>query len=171
MKIKSFSHAGITVKDFGKAVRWYWDVFKMPLLSELDLDADTVSSLKKLYNLKDGISVKLGFLRCPKGGVIEIFQFSENADPDHAWNRPGPHHLTLDANGIKKWHEKLSAMDDVEVLCDPQFSEGSEWFFFRDPDGNLIELIDLKFNYFAIRKLGKLAGFIMRKTQFKNYYS
>ncbi len=171
MKIKSLSHAGITVKDFGKAVKWYWDVFKMPLLSELELDAATVSSLKKLYNLKDGISVKIGFLRCPKGGVIEIFEFSENAEPNHAWNRPGPHHLTLDANGIKKWHEKLSAMDDVEVLCDPQFVEGSEWFFFRDPDGNLIELIDLKFNYFAIRKLGKLVGFILRKTQFKNYYS
>lgn len=170
MRIKSLSHAGITVKDFGKAVKWYWDVFKFPLLSEVELDAEKVSSLKKLYNMNDGISVKLGFLRCPKGGVIEIFEFTENVEPNHAWNRPGPHHFTLDATDIKGWHKKLTAMPDVEVLCEPNFSEGSWWFFFRDPDGNLIELIDLKFNYFAIRKLGKLAGFFMRKGMFKKYY-
>jgi len=29
MKIKSLSHAGITVRNFDKAVRWYWDVFRM----------------------------------------------------------------------------------------------------------------------------------------------
>lgn len=171
MRIKSLSHAGITVKDFGKAVKWYWDVFKFPLLSEVDLDADTVESLNKLYNLKKGISVKLGFLRVPKGGVIEIFQFSEHAKPDHAWNRPGPHHMTLDANGIHKWYDKLSAMDDVEVLCEPNYSEGSWWFFFRDPDGNLIELIDLKVNYTVIRKIGGLVGRIFRKTKFKHYYN
>ena len=170
MKIKSLSHAGITVKDFSKAVKWYWEVFKFPLLSETHIDEKTVQELNSLYNLEKGISVKLGFLRCPKGGVIEIFEFSKNAKANHAWNRPGPSHLTLDAKGIEKWHEKLSAMPDVEVLCEPRTVGGAVGFFFKDPDGNLIELIDLKFNYFAIRKLGKLAGFFMRKGAFKNYY-
>ncbi|MBN2652907.1 MAG: VOC family protein [Spirochaetales bacterium] len=170
MRIKSLSHVGITVKDFDKAVKWYWDVFKMPLLSVSELDAATLAGKKKLYNLKEGISVKLGFLRAPKGGVVEIFEFSETAPFDHAWNRPGTTHFTFDAHNAYKWYDKLKARGDVELLCEPQETDGAAWFFFRDPDGNLIEIIDLRFNYFAIRVLGKLVGFIMRKGPFKAYY-
>lgn len=170
MRIRSFSHVGITVKNFEKAVRWYWDVFKFPLLSDMSMSAEELAVKKKLYNLKEGISVRFGFLLCPKGNVIEIFNFSETEEMNHCWNQPGTHHLTLDTKNVKGWYEKLSSRDDVEILCEPTFSGGSWWFFFRDPDGNLIELIDLKFNYIAIRCFGKLAGFFMRKGKFKSLY-
>lgn len=171
MRIRSISHAGITVKDFDKAVKWWWEVFRFPLVSETAMSASDLSKMKKLYNLKGGISLRLGFLRVPKGGVIEIFEFSENEKPNHCWNRPGPHHFTLDASNIPKWYKKLSARDDVEILCEPTLKEGALWFFFRDPDGNLVELIDLRFNYFALHYLGKIAGFFMRKFKFKKYYN
>ena len=170
MKIKSLSHAGLTVKNFDKAVKWWWDIFKFPLISESSLSAETLAEMKKLYNLKDGISVRFGFLRIPKGGVLEIFEFSENEQPNHCWNRPGPTHVTLDASDVKGWYAKLAARTDIEILCEPTLKDGAWWFFFRDPDGNLIELIDLGFNYFAVRVLGGIAGFFMRKGKFKKYY-
>ncbi|MBF9018196.1 MULTISPECIES: VOC family protein [unclassified Oceanispirochaeta] len=170
MRIKSLSHAGITVSSIEKSARWYWDVFKMPLVSVSELTKEEVEAKKDLYRLED-CSVRLGFLLCPKGGVVEIFEFSRTEAASHRWNAPGVTHFTLDAKNIKKWHAKLSARDDVDVLCPPQTTDGNEWFFFRDPDGNLIELIDLKFNYFLMRRLGKLAGFLMRKGPYKSYYS
>ncbi len=171
MKIRSLSHVGITVKDFEKAVKWYWEVFKFPLLSDMTMTPEELSAKKKLYNLPDGISVRFGFLRAPKGGVVEIFNFSQTQEMKHCWNMPGTHHFTLDTKNVHKWFEKLSKRDDVEILNEaPVFSGGAWWFFFRDPDGNLIELIDLKGNYAAIRYFGKLAGFFMRKTKFKSIY-
>lgn len=171
MRIKSLSHAGLTVKNFDKAVKWWWEVFRFPLISETPMSADQLYEMKKLYNLRKGISLRLGFLRLPKGGVLEIFEFSENEELNHCWNRPGPTHVTLDATDVKGWYKKLQERGDVELLCEPTFKDGAWWFFFRDPDGNLIELIDLRFNYFAIRVLGRIAGFFMRKGKYKKYYS
>ena len=168
MKVKSLSHVGITVKNFEKSVKWYWEHFKMPLLSIGTMTENEIEKMEKLYGLKD-TSVKFGFLRCPKGGVIEIFEFSKTLPPESIWNRCGTSHLTLDVKNVKKWHQYLSGKG-VDFLCKPQTTDGTEWAFLKDPDGNLIELIDLKFNYFAIRKLGSLAGFFMRKNKYKKYY-
>ena len=93
MKARGFNHVGITVKDFNKAVRWYRDVFGFSLISKGGLDAERMSRMKKLYNLPDGMSVRFGFLLGPRGGLIEIFEFSETAPFEHCWNRPGTHHL------------------------------------------------------------------------------
>lgn len=171
MRIRSLSHGGITVKNFKESVQWWWDVFKFPLISESYLSADEVAEKKKLYNLPAGTTIHLGFIRLPKGGVLEIFEFSSYSEPNHSWNRPGPHHITLDATNIKKWHKKLSSLPNIEIMCEPTLKEGAWWFFFKDIDGNLIELIDLGANYHAIRLLGGIAGFFMRKTKFKKYYA
>ena len=170
MKARGFNHVGITVKDFNKAVRWYRDVFGFSLISKGGLDAERMSRMKKLYNLPDGMSVRFGFLLGPRGGLIEIFEFSETAPFEHCWNRPGTHHFTLDVKNIGKWYKKLSERSDVEILNEPQRDDGADWFFFRDPDGNLIELMDLHANYFPIKYMSRLIGFFMRKGNFKDYY-
>ncbi len=171
MRIRGFNHVGITVRDFKKAVQWYHEVFGCSLISEGGLTAERVSEMKKLYNLPEGVSVRFGFLVCPHGGLIEIFEFSETAPFAHCWNRPGTHHFTLDVKNVKKWYKKLSARSDVEILNTPQRDDGADWFFFRDPDGNLIELMDLGKNYFPIKYLSRPVGFFMRKFKFKKFYT
>ncbi len=42
MKARSFSHVGITVKDFNEFVRFYWDVFGCPLVGVSDTPSDRV---------------------------------------------------------------------------------------------------------------------------------
>lgn len=170
MKAKGLNHVGITVKDFNKAVRWYRDVFGFSLISKGGLDAERMNQMKKLYNLPEGTSVQFGFLLAPRGGLIEIFEFSETAPFGHCWNRPGTHHFTLDVKNVKKWHQKLSERNDVEILNEPQRDDGADWFFFRDPDGNLIELMDLGVNTFPIKHFSRLLGFVMRKTKFRKFY-
>ena len=42
MKARSFSHTGITVSDFNRAVRFWWDVFGCPLVGVADTPEDRV---------------------------------------------------------------------------------------------------------------------------------
>ena len=44
MRARSLSHAGITVSDFNKAVRFYSDIFGCPLVGVADTPSDRVRS-------------------------------------------------------------------------------------------------------------------------------
>lgn len=169
MKIRSVSHIGVTVSDFEAAVRWYHTYFGFVLISEKRLGKEEVEALWPLYQVKDS-HVRLGFLRAPKGQVIEIFEFSNKTSTTHEiWNAPSITHFTLDVKHLHKWVKAYE--HHLNFLIKPQNTDGNEWVFLRDPDGNLIELIDLKMNYHVIRLIGGLAGAVMKKTQFKSYYA
>ncbi|MCQ1529487.1 VOC family protein [Lutispora saccharofermentans] len=170
MKVRSLSHAGLTVSSFEKAVKWYHESFGCWLISEQTLPREQVKELRELYGVEDA-SVRLGFLRFPKGGVIEIFEFTPLLPVEKMrWNKPGPTHITLDVKNVPKWYEHLKDKG-VYFFSPPQDTDGNKWVFMKDPDGNLIELIDLKFNYPAIRILGSLIGKIMAGGKFKKYYT
>lgn len=169
MKIKSLSHVGITVSNFESAVKFYSETFGFKLISEQILNKEQVNELYSLYELKD-TTIRLGFLRAPKGGVIEIFEFHPSLPAKNIiWNKPGLTHFTLDVKNVNKWYHSLEKKG-IYFYSEPQNTDGTEWVFMKDPDGNLIELIDLKFNYTIIRILGGIAGSIMKKSKFKNYY-
>ena len=169
MKIRSLSHVGVTVSSFEKSVKWYYEKFGFRLIDEQILSKEQVKGLHNLYGL-EGAEVRLGFLRAPKGGVVEIFEFSEaQTKTKLAWNSPGLTHLTLDVKNVNRWYKKLLEMG-VIFRSPPQKTGVNEWVFLEDPDGNLIELIDLKSNYFVIRLLGGIAGKVMAKRKFKKYY-
>lgn len=169
MNIKSFGHVGITVSNFSKAVKWYNDNFNFKLIDEQHMDKNMVNKLNNLYGLKD-TSIHFGFLRAPKGGVIEVFEFStKSLKSKVVWNRPGITHMALNVKNIDYWYEKLS-QKGVKFFSKPQKSGKVQWVFLEDPDGNLIELIDLKENYFIIKWIGGLVGTMMKKNKFKKYY-
>ncbi|MCT4597136.1 MAG: VOC family protein [Vallitalea sp.] len=169
MKIKSLSHVGLTVSNFESAVKFYSETFGFKLISEQLLDKDQVNELYNLYGLKD-TKIRLGFLRAPKGGVIEIFEFYPSLQAKNTiWNKPGLTHFTLDVNNVNKWYRRLKEKG-IYFYSEPQNTDGTDWVFMKDPDGNLIELIDLKINYTIIRILGGIAGSIMKKSKFKSYY-
>ena len=42
MRVRSFSHVGITVSDFNAAVKFYWEIFKCPLVGVSDTPTDRV---------------------------------------------------------------------------------------------------------------------------------
>lgn len=168
MKVKSLSHVGITVSSFEKAVKWYDDIFGFKLIDEQFMTKEQVNNLSDLYGVKD-VSTHLGFLRCPKGGIIEIFEFSKTEKGSKVlWNKTGVTHLTLDAKNIGKYYKELKAKG-VKFFSTPQKTGNVEWVFLQDPDGNLIELIDLKGNYFDIRHLGLIVTKVMG-GKFKKYY-
>jgi len=47
---------------------------------------------------------------------------------------------------------------------------GHSFFFVRDFDGNLIEMMDLGSMYYVLGWLGPLGGWLFRRGMYKRYY-
>lgn len=170
MRIKSISHAGLTVSNFEAAVRWYHDKFGFLLVSEDKMEPAVTEKLFSLYRVKDA-RVRLGFLRAPGGSVLEIFQFEPAAEGAPAvWNSPGFTHIALNVSALPATVQRLQA-EGVQFATPIQRTGEVEWTFLLDPDGNLIELIDLKAARPLLKTVGGLVGALLKRSKFARYYS
>jgi glyoxylase I family protein len=171
MKVQSFSHVGITVSDFRRFVQFYADVFGCPLVGVSDAPPERVRSFFGVGHEHDTPSCKIGWIRVPGGATLEIFGFEPKLPPERvAWNRVGQTHFSFEVRNVHKWHDHLKAKG-VEIVSTPEQSPRGHWFFFvRDFDGNLIEMIDLRHMYYVLGWLGPLGGWLFRRGMYREYY-
>jgi glyoxylase I family protein len=169
VKARSFSHVGITVSDFNRAVRFYWEVFGCPLVGVADTPPDRVRSFFGVD--ADQPSCRIGWVRVPGGGILEIFEFQPNQPPvPIPWNRIGLTHFSFNVRNTRKWYDYLVSQG-VECLGEPERSpRGHTFFFAKDFDGNLIEMIDLGRMHYVLQWLGPLGGWLFRRGMYKQYY-
>ena len=169
MRVRDFSHAGITVSDFNAAVKFYWDVFGCPLVGVADTPPDRVRSFFKVD--APAPSCKIGWIRVPGGATLEIFEFQpQQPAVTIPWNRVGLTHIAFNVRNTQKWYDYLVSKG-VECLSRPEKSpRGHTFFFCRDMDGNLIEIMDLGRMYHVLKWLGPLGGVLFRRGMYKQYY-
>lgn len=170
MRARSLSHIGITVSDFNTAVKFYADVFGCPLVGVSDAPPDRVRAFFGV----DGPApaCKIGWVRAPGGGILEIFSFEPKLPPEASipWNRTGITHYSFNVQNCQKWYDYLQSKG-VECVSKPEQSPRGHWFFFaKDMDGNLIEMIDLKKMHWVLQLGGALGGFLFRRGRYKQYY-
>ena len=170
MKARSFSHIGITVSDFNTAVKFYSDVFGCPLVGVSDAEPERVRAFFGV----DGPEprCKIGWIRVPGGGVLEIFEFTPQLPPrDVPWHGVGLTHFSFNVRNLQGWYDYLVSKG-VECVSKPEQSPRGHWFFFaKDMDGNLIELMDLGHMYYVLGWLGPLGGWLFRRGMYKQYYT
>ena len=66
---------------------------------------------------------------------------------------------------------RLPASKGVEMRQQARASpRGHSFFFAKDFDGNLIELMDLGYMYHVLNWLGPLGGWMFRRGMYKQYY-
>ena len=177
MKVRSFSHCGITVSNFNRAVKFYWDVFGCPLVGVADTPAARVSSFFQVpadpsTELRGSApTCRIGWIRVPGGGVLEIFEFQPQQPPlPVPWNRVGLTHISFNVRNLQGWYDYL-VRKGVECVSQPERSpRGHSFFFARDVDGNLIELMDLGYMYYVLGWLGPLGGWLFRRGMYQKYY-
>ena len=184
MRARSFSHVGITVSNFNKAVQFYWDVFGCPLVGVADTPPDRVRSFFGVTDEAEsrragadrssgggGPRCKIGWIRVPGGAVLEIFEFQPQLPPRAVpWNGVGLTHISFNVSNLNKWHDYLTRKG-VECVSRPERSpRGHSFFFAKDFDGNLIELMDLGYMYYVLQWLGPLGGWIFRRGMYRQYY-
>lgn len=172
MHVRSFSHVGVTVADFNRAVRFYWDVFGCPLVGVSDAPPERVRGFFGVDAPQ--AACKIGWIRVPGGAVIEIFEFRpDQPAAEVAWNRVGLTHLCFNVRNTQRWHDYL-VDKGVEIVSPPERSpRGHTLFFARDPDGNLIELTDLRHMHHVLRWFGPLGGWLFRRgigQDYRRYY-
>jgi len=169
LRARSLSHAGITVSDFNRAVRFYADVFGCTLVGVADTEPERVRSFFGIDAERP--RCKIGWIRVRGGAVLEIFEFQPQRPPEPIpWNRVGLTHICFDVSDCRKWYDDLKRQG-IECLCEPQVSpRGHSFFFIKDFDGNLIELIDLGYKYQVLKWLGPLGGWLFRRGRYKAYY-
>jgi catechol 2,3-dioxygenase-like lactoylglutathione lyase family enzyme len=170
LRARSFSHAGITVSSFNEAVRFYWDVFGCPLVGVADTPPERVRAFFGVEG--EAPRCKIGWIRVPGGAVLEIFEFQPQQPPDPvSWNRVGLTHISFNVRDTGKWYDYLQSRG-VECVSRPERSPRGHMFFFaKDFDGNLIELMDLGYMYHVLQWLGPLGGWIFRQTIYRKYYA
>ncbi|BCS33814.1 hypothetical protein TBR22_A30420 [Luteitalea sp. TBR-22] len=172
MKVQSFSHVGITVSDFNRFVQYYWDVFGCPLVGVSEAPPERVRAFFGVGRDHPAPACKIGWIRVPGGATLEIFGFEPKLPPERIpWNKVGQTHFSFNVRNVHKWHDYLRAKG-VEIVTTPEQSPRGHWFFFvRDFDGNLIEMIDLKHMYYVLGWLGPLGGWLFRRGMYKDYYA
>jgi len=170
VRARSLSHAGITVSSFNRAVQFYWDVFGCPLVGVADTPPERVRTFFGVES--DAPQCKIGWIRVPGGGVLEIFAFTPQRPPVPVpWNQVGLTHISFNVRNLNRWHEYLTSKG-VACLGKPERSpRGHSFFFAKDFDGNLIELMDLGYMYYVLQWLGPLGGWLFRRGMYKRYYS
>ena len=140
-------HIGITVTDIDKIVDFYQTYFGFELKRRGTFPPEFIAAAPTLYKLKEGSFADFAFLEAPNGVVFELFQFNELLPAEeYVWTRPGFHHLCLRVESVPETY-KILADAGVEFYFEPRQMgprEGAHWVFFKDPDGNMIELQDRK---------------------------
>jgi len=131
-------HFGITVSDLGTELAFYRDELGLDVISEFSVGGESFAT---------GVGVPGAsgeFAHLDAGGArLELIEYDPAGEDRRGGdvNDAGATHLGLAVEDVRDTYENLS--DDVETLSEPQTTEtGSNICFLRDPEGNLVELIE-----------------------------
>lgn len=131
-------HVGVTVSDLDRAVDFYTDTFGLDVVAEFSVKGDAFAEAVAV----DGASGSFAHLDAGDA-VVELVEYEPQADstPDPELNRPGAIHLGLAVDDVEAFYAALD--DGVETLSPPRTTaSGTSICFVRDPEGNLIEVLD-----------------------------
>jgi catechol 2,3-dioxygenase-like lactoylglutathione lyase family enzyme len=131
-------HVGTTVSDLDRAVDFYTDVFDLEVLKRFTASGENFASGVGVPGATGHFAHLDG-----DGVVVELVEYDPEGDDAAAENvnDTGAKHLAFGVDDVEGFDESLP--DDVETLSEPQTSStGTTILFVRDPEGNLIEILD-----------------------------
>lgn len=135
-------HTAISTGDLDRLITFYRDLLGFEVESEFSWPSGVEVS-DKILGLKNTAAkaamLRLGDFR------LELFQFSspepELSDPNRPVCNHGLTHLAFTVSDVKAEYERLVKAGMV-FHCPPQ-NIGSTVTYGRDPDGNVVELMEL----------------------------
>jgi glyoxylase I family protein len=141
--IRGIHHTGISTPDLDRSLRFYQDLIGLEVLSEGSWDEgfDTGDRIIGLENT----AAKWVMLSAGNSN-LELFEFvsppGATQDPDRPASDHGISHLCFEVADIQALYERFRAAG-VRFHCPPQnLEEMGTVTYARDPDGNIVELIE-----------------------------
>jgi catechol 2,3-dioxygenase-like lactoylglutathione lyase family enzyme len=149
--IRGIHHTAISTSDLQRSVRFYRDLlgFQEVFSSSWEIGSEVAD---RIVGLKDS-AAQLVMLRL--GNVcLELFQYASPRPKPGESTRPvcdhGITHICLDVTDIEAEYERLKAAG-MRFHCPPQDvgggirdAGGIRATYGRDPDGNVVELLEVK---------------------------
>ena len=161
MGIVGLQHASITVSNLERSIEFYSDILGMDYLG------NQVMPAKQVYDIfgLQGVGVRYAWLRAGRSGVIELFEF-DPPDETPAEIQPariGHLYFALQVRHLDSMYRELMKQG-VKGMVEPMHLQvGTRIAFIKDPDGLIVELIDLGLYITPkIKIFGGLLGWIDR---------
>jgi len=141
--IKGIHHAAISTTDLQRAIAFYRDLLGFKVIHEFSWpkgseNADTILGL-------EDTSAKAAML-ATGNAMIELFQFEspvpKSSDPERPVCDHGITHICLYIEDIDAEYNRLKNAG-MSFHCPPQKDGGMNVTYGRDPDGNVIELMEV----------------------------
>ena len=147
MEIKALYHTGFVVGDLDRSLRFYTEVLGMRVeRPATELSGDWISNVVGY----PGTRLRSAFVGIGDGHSIELLQYlsppgaSGPNPPDR--NRVGAAHAGMLVDDVRAWYERLRAAGVTVAgppsLRDAEFPWARYAIYFRDPDGNWLELVE-----------------------------
>lgn len=132
-------HVGLTVSDLDRAIEFYRDVLGLPVVAEFEVSGEAFATGVDI----DGASARFAHL---DGGSlrIELVEYAPAAEGASTpqLNESGATHVGLEVDDLDAFYNELPST--VDTLSPPQTTEtGTRILFLRDPEDNLIEVLEL----------------------------
>lgn len=140
--LKCFHHAAISTPDLERSVRFYRDLFGCTVVREFGWPAG-IPEADALTGLRDSaaraVMLKLG------DSYLEIFEFSsptpKPGDPARPACDHGITHICIEVKDSQAEYARLKAAG-MAFHSPPQPQDGGFVTYGRDPDGNIVELLE-----------------------------
>ena len=142
--IRGIHHTAISTGDLQRALAFYRDLLGFETVFEAGWPAGTEVA-DNITGLS-GSSAQVAMLRAGNT-FIELFQYGSPAPGSGDPNRPvcdhGITHICLDVTDVEDEYQRLTAAG-MRFHCPPQDLGGSRVTYGRDPDGNVVELQEIR---------------------------
>lgn len=141
--IRGLHHTAISTGDLPRALAFYRDVLGFEEVLDHEWPEGT-ANMNATHALPETAG-RVVLLRLGRS-MIELFDYHtpapKTADPGRLLCDHGITHLCLDVVDIDKEYERLSAAG-MRFHCPPVQNGEARMTYGRDPDGNVIELLEL----------------------------
>ncbi|HKV56473.1 MAG TPA: VOC family protein [Candidatus Binataceae bacterium] len=142
--IRGIHHAAISTPDIERALKFYRDLLGLAVIFETKWEIGTESA-DQITGLKDS-AARVAMLKAGNA-CIELFEYSAPIPKASEPMRPvcdhGVTHICLDVADIDTEYERLKAAG-MTFHCPPQGLGALRATYGRDPDGNVVELLEVK---------------------------
>ena len=136
-------HAGIVVKDMGKMRAFYRDFLGLAEVVDFREKGAFIETVQGL----EGVDVRMVKLRLPDASMVELLQDDGHPLSDLPRRRlcdAGLTHLAFTVADVDETYRRFRAAG-LETVSPPVTSPDGKarLFFARDPEGNLMELVQV----------------------------
>jgi lactoylglutathione lyase len=139
-------HTGIVVSDMDAGLHFWRDVMGLQVVIDFWEEGDFIDTVQDL----SGVKLHMIKLRAPDGSMVELLH-----DSHHQGGQPaepelcdlGIRHMAFTVADVAAAHRELCAAG-CRVLSEPTTAPDGKarLFFARDPEGNLIEIVQVLTN-------------------------